>query len=633
VNLRPILLAALLALSACSQPAAPQTTDPATIPTIGTLGPDQTLVRLILPNLKALSPQYLNPNKTASLTVAVDSGAPITLSLASLNCTAGGCPVNLYVSAGTHTFTVKSYSAASVLISQGSQSLKVIKSQNNALDLTLTPINTTTLLRSAVQQVDPTTRKIGNYTRFRYNNGHSLVAFYDILPADAVGDVINAAPVNAVLCGDAGVSVTNISSGSFPNRFRVELTTAGTHTLTAYTGQACGTGTVLATQSVKTVTTGHAAAASGNHSLALLADGTVRAWGWNNNGQLGNGSTDTDSTTPVRVSVITSANPAVEIAGGQYHSLALLADGTVRAWGSNQYGQLGYFSLNTESRVPAQVSVITSANPAVEIAGGGFHSLALLADGTVRAWGNNAQGQLGNKSTTNSNAPVQVSGITSANPAVEIAGGNLHSLALLADGTVLAWGYNAQGQLGNNSKTQSNAPVMVSGITSANPAVEIASGIYHSLALLADGTVLAWGYNVYGQLGNGSTTQSLTPKPVSGITSGNPAVEIAGGDYHSLALLADGTVLAWGFNAQGQLGNTSNTQSNTPVQVSDITSANPAVEIASGRSHGLAILADGTLRAWGLNSNGQLGNASYTYTNSNAPVQVSGITTAAVPKP
>ncbi|THF87841.1 hypothetical protein E7T09_00975 [Deinococcus sp. KSM4-11] len=516
---RRLLLAGLLALSACSQPTAPQAASPTatTTPTIGTPGPEQSLVRLVLPNLKAISGQYLNASKTTSLTVAVDSAAPTTIALSSLTCTASGCPVKLYVSAGAHTFTVKAYSATSVLISQGSQGLTVVKGQDNALDMTLDAVNVTYSLRSAVQQFDPATKVIGNYARFRFSGGHSLVAYYDILAKDAVGDTVNHAPADATLCGDSNVRVTNISDATFPNRYRVELTTAGTHTLTAYSGLTCGMGSVLATQSLKTISARDAISGGDSHSLALLADGTVRAWGNNSSGRLGNPS-PLDSTTPMTVSGITTSNPAVEVAAGNGHSLAILADGTVRAWGYNGYGQLGN-GTTTQSTTPVTVSGITTSNPAVEIAAGYSHSLAILADGTVRAWGYNNVGQLGNGTTTKSTTPVTVSGITASNPAVEVAGGNYHSLAILADGTVRAWGYSNFGQLGNGATTGSTTPVTVSGITASNPAVEIAGGLYHSLAILADGTVRAWGYNSNGQLGNGTTTSSTTPVTVSGITT------------------------------------------------------------------------------------------------------------------
>ncbi len=192
------------------------------------------------------------------------------------------------------------------------------------------------------------------------------------------------------------------------------------------------------------------------------------------------------------------------------------------------------------------------------ISGGGYHSLALCSDSTVRAWGDNGIGQLGNGTFTTSNVPVQVSvlsGITA------IAAGAGHSLALKNDGTVRAWGSNSFGQLGNGTNTDSNVPVQVSAISGITA---ITGGGWHSLALKNDGTVWAWGFNLDGELGNGANTNSNFPVQVSAVTS---ITVIAGGEYHSLALRNDGTVWTWGYNWAGQLGNGTNTDSNVPVQV------------------------------------------------------------------
>ncbi|NLA33623.1 MAG: prepilin-type N-terminal cleavage/methylation domain-containing protein, partial [Tenericutes bacterium] len=148
-----------------------------------------------------------------------------------------------------------------------------------------------------------------------------------------------------------------------------------------------------------------------------------------------------------------------------------------------------------------------------QIATGSSHTVALLEDGTVRAWGNNRDGALGNGSTTNSNIPVTVTGLTNV---TQIAAGFNHTVALLADGTVRTWGKNNNGQLGNASWTSSNIPVTVTGLTNVT---QIAAGEAHTVALLEDGTVRAWGYNYYGQLGNASWTNSTVPVTVTGLTN------------------------------------------------------------------------------------------------------------------
>jgi alpha-tubulin suppressor-like RCC1 family protein len=360
-----------------------------------------------------------------------------------------------------------------------------------------------------------------------------------------------------------------------------------------------------------------AIAGGGYHSLALKSDGTVWAWGDNADGQLGNGTLFNINVVPVPVSGLTEITA---IAGGGHHSLALNNDGTVWAWGSNDSGQLGN-GTNTDSNVPVQVSGLTGITA---IAAGWDHSLALKNGGTVWAWGHNGDGELGDGTNYWSNVPVQVSGLTGI---TKIAGGHWHSLALKNDGTVWAWGYNNYGQLGNGTNTNSNLPVQVSGLTGVTA---IAGCVSYSLALKDDGTVWAWGYNADGELGNGTNTDSYVPVQV--VTSvGGPALTgitaIAGGYAHSLALKSDGTVWAWGYNWNGQLGNGTNTDSYVPVQV--VTSfGGPALTgvtaIAGGYHHCLALKSEGTVWAWGYNGDGELGNG--TKNRSNVPVQVSGLT-------
>ncbi len=343
------------------------------------------------------------------------------------------------------------------------------------------------------------------------------------------------------------------------------------------------------------------------HSLALNSAGQVFAWGGNGYGQLGNGTT-TGSKTPVQVSSLTSTIFAIAV--GEYHSLALTSSGNVFAWGYNNYGQLGN-GTTTNSTTPAQVSNLTGIN---SIAGGSYHSLALNSNGNVFAWGYNGNGELGNGTTTNSTTPVQTTGITGTVTA--IAAGADHSLALTSDGKVWAWGWNYYGQLGNGTTTNSKTPIQVSGITGT--VVAIAAGYYHSLALTSDGKLWAWGYNYDGEFGNGTTTNSTTPVQVSSLTG---ITTISAGCYHSLALTSDGKLWAWGGNLYGQLGNGTTTRSTTPVQVSSLTSAVTA--IATGQLHSLALTSDGNVFAWGYNSDGELGNG--TTTNSSTPVKITGL--------
>lgn len=207
-----------------------------------------------------------------------------------------------------------------------------------------------------------------------------------------------------------------------------------------------------------------------------------------------------------------------------------------------------------------------------------------------------------------------------ASPTGLIAGGKFDSLAVTNAGTVWAWGYNAYGELGNGTTNESTTPVQVPGLTGATA---VAAAEYSSAALLSNGTVETWGQNSYGELGNGTTTDSSTPVPVSGLTG---ATAVAAGDYHMLALLSNGTVKAWGRNDAGQLGNGTVTNSSTPVAVSGLTGVTQiaAGGTPDGTGHSAALKSDGTVWTWGNGSQGQLGLGS---TNSvSTPTQVPGLT-------
>jgi uncharacterized protein (TIGR03437 family) len=315
------------------------------------------------------------------------------------------------------------------------------------------------------------------------------------------------------------------------------------------------------------------------HSLALKSDGTVSSWGDNYWGELGNGS-NANSNVPMPVDTLTGA---VAIAGGDHYSLALKSDGTVWAWGDNYYGELGNGS-NANSSVPVQASGLAGV---VTVAAGEHHSLALKSDGTVWAWGDNGFGELGNGTNASSNVPVEVNGLAGA---VGIGAGSLHSLALRSDGTVWAWGWNVE--LGNGTNANSSVPVEVSGLTGA---VAVAGGAGYSLALKNDGTAWTWGVSLLGIYPNEFTSSNL-PVPIGGLSdvvafaAGQGGQEDRADSFHSLALRSDGTVWAWGYNLTGELGNGSNLSSNVPVQVNGLAGV---VAIASGGQHSLAALAEG----------------------------------------
>jgi alpha-tubulin suppressor-like RCC1 family protein len=318
------------------------------------------------------------------------------------------------------------------------------------------------------------------------------------------------------------------------------------------------------------------------------ADGTVWAWGYNGDGRLGDG-TKRDTVTPVPAPDLTGMTA---VSAGT-HGLALRRDGAVLAWGHNGFGQLGDNST-TDRQSPVRVGGLTVA---VAVAAGPYHSLALGSDGTVWAWGRNSSGQLGDGTVTDRWSPNQVAGLSNI---TGIACGFGHSLALKSDGTVWAWGGNGSGEIGDGTQIDRLVPVHVDGVAGATA---VAGGMYHSLALKSDGTVWAWGQNSYGELGNGTMAASFVPVRVVGLAG--VRVIASGWAYHSLALDSDGSVWAWGYNAYGQAGDGTFADRLVPGRVPGIAGI---VAIARGRLHSLALGADGRLFAWGFNGSGELGD-------------------------
>ena len=339
------------------------------------------------------------------------------------------------------------------------------------------------------------------------------------------------------------------------------------------------------------------------------AHGTVAAWGYGREGNLGDGNT-VSSDVPVAVSGLSNIT---SISAGLEFGVALTSAGTLMAWGGNGAGELGDGSRGASS-VPVAVGELSGVTA---VSAGGRDVLALLSNGTVDAWGDNLDGQLGiGKTSEGSDVPVAVPGLSGV---TAVAAGRYHSLALLSNGTVMAWGNNRSGQLGIGKTSEgSNVPVAIPGLSGVTA---IGCGEFYSLALLSNGTVMAWGSGSQGQLGNGSTTSSDEPGAVHEVSG---ATAIAAGQSHALALLSNHTVMAWGSNGRGQLGDGELTVSDAPIAVHELTNVS---SVAAGYGFSLATLATGTAKAWGEGESGQMGNGTMSTTNS-LPVTVSNLSEA-----
>ena len=349
-----------------------------------------------------------------------------------------------------------------------------------------------------------------------------------------------------------------------------------------------------------------AVAAYQQHTVALKSDGTVWTWGLNSAGQLGDGTT-TQRTTPVLVSGL---NGMVAVSAGEDHTVALKGDGSVWTWGSNSTGQLG--DGTTVQRTTA--GPVNGLTGVVAIAAGRGLTFAVKNDGTLWAWGANYGGMLGDGTTIQQLTPVQVVGLTGV---TSVTAGNHHTLAIKNDGTLWAWGYNSAGQLGDGTKTPRTTPIQVTGLTGV---VSVAPASYYTLAVKNDGTLWAWGSNSSpgGLLGDGTTSQQLTPTQVPGETA---MLAVAGFGYYSLALKSDGTLRGWGEDDYGYSGDGTLPLRITAVQATSLTTV---TELAVCYHHNVALTSDGTVWGWGSNFNGQVGDG--TTLTKTAAAQVVGLT-------
>lgn len=330
------------------------------------------------------------------------------------------------------------------------------------------------------------------------------------------------------------------------------------------------------------------------HTCGVTTEGGVKCWGANFYHQLGDGTTVGRSTP---VDVIGLSTGVAAVATGEYHTCALTEVGGVKCWGGDDGGEPGS-RIGFRSDRPVDIAGLT-ANVAA-IAAGSDHTCALMKDGSVKCWGKNRYGQLGDGTQVDRAAPVDVVGLPTIASAIAV--GSHHTCALTSDGGVRCWGWNIFGQLGDGTRSDRWSPVAVDGLGSDVAA--IATGAGYSCAVTRAGGVKCWGANGYGQLGDGSTTDRRVPTDVIGLTNGGNSISTGGS--HTCAARDNGHVTCWGHNGAGQLGDGTEQHRSFATDIMELSGAVQA--IVTGGYHTCVLIATSGIMCWGYNLHGQLGN-------------------------
>jgi len=350
-----------------------------------------------------------------------------------------------------------------------------------------------------------------------------------------------------------------------------------------------------------------------SHTCAILDNGSVSCWGENLVGEIGDG-TNVKRTEPTQVTSLGNGRTAVAISSGKYHTCAILDNGSVSCWGYNNKGQLGD-GTNTDRYTPALTSSLGIGRTAVAISSGGSFTCVILDDGNVSCWGKNTYGNLGDGTTVSARyTPAQTSSFGTGRTAVAISSGFEYACALLDDGTVSCWGSNYRGELGNSAYGDRYTPSPTASLGTGRTAVAISSGSTSACAILDNGSVSCWGANLVGAIGDGTNIDRYDPILTSSLGIGRTAVAISSGGAHACAILDNGSISCWGHNNRGQLADNTTTDRNTPSLTSSLGIGRTAIGISSGAFHNCAILDDGNISCWGYNNVGQLGNGYSNYT-------------------
>ena len=362
------------------------------------------------------------------------------------------------------------------------------------------------------------------------------------------------------------------------------------------------------------------------NSNSLGISGTLYAWGWNNYGQLGDGTT-TEHNSPEAITLAPGVTPTA-ISAGLFHSLAIGSNRQLYAWGANNFfGELGD-GTTTEHNSPEAITLAPGVTP-IAISAGGYYSLAIGSNRQLYAWGANVDGLLGDGTTTDHYTPEAITLAAPGVTPIAISAGGDNSLAIGSNRKLYAWGSNALGELGDGTTTEHNSPEAITLAPGVTPTA-ISAGLNYSLAIGSNGKLYAWGYNDYGQLGDGTPTDHYTPEAITLAPGVTPIAISASGSLHSLAIGSNRKLYAWGHNVDGELGDGTTTDHYTPEAITLAPGVTP-IAISVGGDYSLTIGSNGKLYAWGVNQDGQLGDGTTTEHNSPEAITLApGVTPTAI---
>ena len=358
----------------------------------------------------------------------------------------------------------------------------------------------------------------------------------------------------------------------------------------------------------------------GWHTCMLREDGTVMCWGNNYYGQIGVGYRNASGgVNPIDVTLY-GGHTARQLSAGGFHNCAILDDGSVACWGYNQDGTLGDGTYS-DRYVPVPTLSFGPDVTAELLSSGYYHTCALLSDQSISCWGSNEYGQIGNgeiDGTIGISTPYSVPEFSSGSNASLVRAGGHATCVVTTDGELFCWGYKAlKGVTNDNSyiTTPTHIPHQGTNVT------DVSVGGYHTCSLLENGSVMCWGRNDFGQRGLGytqSATDPFTERATIDFGNNRTALQVSAGTHHSCAILEDWEIVCWGNNTYGQLGNTPSNHESTPVTVSGLDGVAKPENLFLGNFHTCVVFEDKSVSCWGRNVNGQVGD--YTTDDSSEPI-------------